>query len=122
MATPTWKICDVCAYKTKTSKTTCPSCGNPFPEPGQISAHTGEVVEGRERVKKILENTDKFRFDQEETAFRLSNKITNEDIVFTGLDMDRLMKALQTDKERHPNASLNQRFGRLWKKFEALAS
>jgi hypothetical protein len=45
------KICDVCGYSGTTTSKTCPSCWNKFPEPGQISAHTGQVVGGTKRKR-----------------------------------------------------------------------
>lgn len=46
------KLCDICGYSAVTNRKICPSCWNPFPLPGQISEHTGQVVEGPVVTKK----------------------------------------------------------------------
>lgn len=51
MEQKTQKICDVCGYMATTNRSTCPSCWSKFPTPGQTSAHTGEVVQGKRLVR-----------------------------------------------------------------------
>lgn len=77
---------------------------------------------------RILENTDMYRLDQitamgprGKSGYLLYDKINPAVLSFTDADQKKWTDAWEKDIKNHSNASLNQRFKRLWKKFEKSA-
>jgi hypothetical protein len=67
----------------------------------------------------IAENTAKWRLDLDAHECRLCKKETTEEIKFTGRHIEALHRAISVDLAKHPNGTLDQRLGRVWKRFEA---